>query len=57
MIDIRLKKLASSLINCGSNYWQIENAIKYSKLEGYEKRYLLCTSYIPSSMKLYSNYL
>ena len=41
MIDIRLKKLASSLINCGSNYWEIENAIRYSKLENYEKRYLL----------------
>tara|TARA_R100000152_G_C6756515_1_gene180288 strand:+ start:1075 stop:1239 length:165 start_codon:yes stop_codon:yes gene_type:complete len=41
MIDIRLKKLASSLINCGSSYWEIENAIRYSKLEDYEKRYLL----------------
>ena len=41
MIDIRLQKLASSLINCGSSYWEIENAIRYSKLEDYEKRYLL----------------
>ena len=41
MIDIRLQKLGLSLINCGSSYWEIENAIRYSKLEGYEKRYLL----------------
>ena len=41
MIDIRLQKLASSLINCDSNDWEIENAIRYSKLEDYEKRYLL----------------
>jgi len=41
MIDIRLKKLGLSLINCGSSYWEIENAIRYSKLEDYEKRYLL----------------
>tara|TARA_R100000152_G_C6666891_1_gene104259 strand:+ start:501 stop:665 length:165 start_codon:yes stop_codon:yes gene_type:complete len=41
MIDIRLKKLGLSLINCGSSYWEIEKAIRYSKLEGYEKRYLL----------------
>ena len=41
MIDIRLQKLGLSLINCGSSYLEIENAIRYSKLKDYEKRYLL----------------
>jgi len=41
MINPKLKQLGLSLINCGSSYWKIENAIRYSKLEDYEKRYLL----------------
>ena len=38
MISPKLRQLGLSLINCGSSYWEIENAIRYSKLE---KRYLL----------------
>ena len=41
MINSKLKNLAVDLENCGSSYWKIEAAIRYSKLEDYEKKYLL----------------
>ena len=41
MINNKLEQLGLELAGCGSSYWKIENAIRYSKLEDYEKRYLL----------------
>ena len=41
MINNKLEKLGEDFAGCGSSYWKIESAIRYSKLEDFEKRYLL----------------
>ena len=41
MINNKLEKLGQELAGCGSSYWKIQNAIRYSQLQDFEKRYLL----------------